>query len=472
MDNNSLKTVLNEGSIYLDARYLQSDCLEGFLSNLFKTLSKHNIKIKIGLIVPSWSKDDFKNIKFRNDDMDVSSFFYILYKLDFTNPHIDHLRNIFKKNNTLFLTQDQSLAFKVSNLSKCNNVIYVRRIDSDHILENFPMIVGDVFNDRPLFSYILGRSPIIDKISQNCLVPTVGDEVFINNKKVILKDLLGIGGEGKVYSINDDMVAKIYNREKLTQTKSEKIELMVKKRINDYSICWPVSEVKNSDDITIGYTMKKCIGKPISTLYRGSKITKQLYPKFNILDSIEIVLITLSKIEKLHNNNILLGDINERNFIIDYKNQDVFLIDTDSYQIEDYCCEVGTIGYIAPELKGGILSTNLRTFEDEGYAVAVFVFRTLMNGYFPFAKVGEEADYVKLIKKQDFPYSLKDKETIKNVPPLAYDSWVKFPLMLKKMFIHTFDFNSQADAQNRYSVEQWIIALEQYRYMILDELEN
>lgn len=470
MNNTTLKTVLNEGVVYIDARYLYDNRLKQFISILLNTLSKHNKKIKIGLIVDKYN-EDFKNIKFSNDDIDLSSFFYICYKLDFKNPHIDHLKNIFKKNNTLFLTQDQSIAFKVSNLSKENNVIYVRRASSNSLLESFPMIVGDVFNDRPLFSYILGTSPRIDKISQDCEIPKENSVVYINDTEVTLKNQIGLGGEGRVYTINDELVAKIYSKEKLTKTRSEKISIMVKKRINDYSICWPISEIKNKENFVVGYTMKRCIGKPISTLYRGNIITQQLYPGFTKLDSIEIVLGILDKMNKLHNNNVLLGDINDRNFLVDFDNKDIFLIDTDSYQLEDYSCDVGTIGYIAPELKGGVLSTSLRTFEDEGYGVAVFIFRTLMQGYFPFAKVGEDADYVKLIKKQDFPYTLKDKETKNNVPPLAFDLWSGFPLMLKKMFIRTFDFQEQAKAQNRYSVEQWIIALEQFRNFLLDEIE-
>lgn len=464
MNNFDLQDVLKTGAILVDSRGLKNTSLSQFLTNFILTLNKLGAKMRIGLVVPEESQEKFEKIFLDYDEKiyELSYFFYVHGKLNFENPHNDHLKHIFKKNNTLFLTQDQSIAFEVANLSNEYNQIYVRRASTNSLLEAFPVIIGDTFSVRPTFSYIHGRSPRIDKIPQDCNIPKVDDIVYINDKPVKLCKLIGSGGEGKVYEINDEIVAKIYNRERLTKTIIEKISTMCKKRVSDYSICWPINEVKNHENFIVGYTMKKCVGKPISTLYRGSLNTKKMYPDFKDEDCIYLCLKILSKIQKLHRNNILLGDINDRNFSINSK-REVFLIDTDSYQIEDYACDVGTIGYVAPELKDGILASTLRTFEDEGYAVAVFVFRTLMQGHFPFAQVGTDSDYLQLIKKQQFPYFLNDAKTKKKVPPTAYELWIKFPEMLKKMFIQTFMYNKNAKAQNRYSVEQWIIALEHFR---------
>ncbi len=467
MNSNLLKEILNSGVIYLDSRFINDKYVNSFLSS-FAPIIKRN-KCKIGLIIPTETKETYDNITLNDDkSTDLSSLFYIHYKLNFDCLHPDHIKSAFKTDNTLFITQDQMIAFEASNRSKDSNKVYVRRVSNNSLLESFPMIVGDIFSNRPLFSYIHGRSPIIDKIPQDCNIPSEKSTVYIDNKPVKLKKQIGLGGEGSVYMIDNEIVAKIYNKEKLTKTRVDKISTMVNKRINDYSICWPISEVRNKENFVVGYTMKKVEGNPISTLYRGPLVTMKLYPDYKPVDSIDLCITILQKIEKLHKNNVLLGDINDRNFFINNL-KDVFLIDTDSYQLEDYSCEVGTIGYIAPELKHGVLSTSLRTFEDEGYAVAVFVFRTLMQGYFPFAQIGTDSDYVQLIKKQDFPYTLKDKKTKKKVPSQAFDCWSKFPSLLKKMFIQTFMYDKDAIAQNRYSVEQWIIILEQYKEQILSE---
>lgn len=469
MTNIQLASFVDTGLILVDSRDLNHPNLANFLVNFVLSLNKIGTNIKIGLITFG---NEEKKIELISDGKtyDLSFFFYVYASIN-ENHFNDQLNYIFKKSNTLFLTQNQEMAFEVSNLSNEYNSIFVRRASSNNLLESYPMIIGDVFSDRPLFSYIYGRSPLIDKISQDCEIPSLNSEVYIDEKKYLLKEEIGIGGEGCVYCITDELVAKIYNKEHLTKTRVEKISMMVNKRVNDYSICWPISEVRNEDNFIVGYTMKKCVGKPISTLYRGPIISKNLYPKFSNIDLIDICVKVLRKIEKLHRNNVLLADINDRNFLINDE-KEVFLIDTDSYQIEDYCCEVGTIGYIAPELKGGTLGSNLRTFEDEGYSISVFIFRTLMHGYFPFAQVGTDLDYIQLIKKQVFPYSLKDYSTKKKVPPKAFELWSSIPTMLKKMFIQTFMFDKKVKFQNRYIVEQWVIALEHYKEVLKEESEQ
>lgn len=471
MNKQQLHSVVSKGVIFVDGRYLNDYNVGEFLTTLTLKLNKLGVPIKIGLLIPlDHNEDEYQKIMLEFDDKeyDLSYFFFVHSKVNFEQVSIDALKVIFERNtDVLFITQNQSIAFDVANLSSDRHQVFVRRVSYNSLLEAFPMIIGDKFDDRPLFSYINGRSPRIDKIAQECYIPTLGEKVSINGKDVMLKEQIGIGGEGTVYSIGDELVAKIYNKDRLTKTRVDKIVTMVNKRVNDYSICWPIAVVKNKDNFVIGYTMKKCIGKPISTLYRGPVVTQQNYPNYSIESAIYISIAILTKIQKLHYNNVLLGDINDRNFLINNLDE-VYLIDTDSYQIEDYSCDVGTIGYIAPELKEGMLSSTLRTFEDEGYGVAVFVFRTLMLGYFPFAQVGSNSDYVELIKKQNFPYQLNSKKTKKLVPPLAYETWEQFSPLLKRMFINTFMLDKKTLTQDRYSVEQWIIALENY----LDVLES
>ncbi len=460
MNNSELQSIVNNGIIFLDSRCLKDEAVCKFLTNLTLTLNRLGLDIKIQLLIGANEHESSYNkvvLSYDDTDFDLSYFFHVHSKVNFKFVTEDTIKVIFgQTKDVLFITSDQKTAFDVSNLT-CDNKIYIRRLSNNVVLEPFPMI-SNSDNNIKLFSYILGRSPRIDKISFNCKLPKTNDIVFINDKEYKLKKQLGLGGEGIVYELDDEIVAKIFFNERLTKTRTEKINLMVKKRINDYGICWPIDLIKNNENYIIGYTMKRCFGKPISTLYRGPIVTQQLYPDYTVTSSIELTIKILQKIKKLHQNNVLLGDINDRNFLI-HNTEEVFLIDTDSYQFEDYSCDVGTIGYIAPELKDGMLATTLRTFEDESYGIAVFVFRTLMQGYFPFAQVGKDKDYVQLIKQQQFPYSLNVKKTKKKVPLLAYECWETFSPLLMKMFINTFSNNK---IQKRYSVDEWIIALENH----------
>lgn len=471
MDNTQLQNVVTNGIIYLDARCLYDFSVSEFLTAFTLKLNKLGVKIKIGLIIPlEDSEEKYKKIilDYNDKEYDLSYFFYVQAKINYSTSSIDALKVIFEKNSTiLFITQSQSIAFDVANLSNDYYQIFVRRVSINSLLESFPMIVGDKFDNRPLFSYIHGISPRYDKIPTECYIPGLLDKVLIGGKLTTLREQIGSGNEGTVYVINDDIVVKIYNQKSITKTRIDKLLTMIKKRVSDYGICWPIAEVYNKDGFIVGYTMKRCDGKPISVLYRGPVVTQQFFPNFSIDTSINICIKILNKIQILHRNNVLIGDVNDRNFLIN-DSEEVFLIDTDSYQLEDYTCDVGTIGYVAPELKGGLLNSTVRSFEDETYSIAVLVFRTLMQGYFPFAQLGKNVDYMHLLKEQDFPYSLNAKKTKSRVPVLAYESWEQISPLLMKMFINTFVYDKKTKMQNRYSVDQWIIALENY----LDILEE
>lgn len=465
MTNAELQEVVTNGSILVDARYLDDFSVAEFLTTFTLKLNKLGVAIKIGLIIPfEHSEDMYQKIILECDEkqFDLSYFFYVHSKYNFNQASIETRKVILEKHsNVLFITQNQSTAFDFSDLLSDYFLINVRRVSFECNLEKFPMIIPVKSDGRPLYSFIYGISPRFDKIPRGCFIPQIGDVITVDGKQFILREKIGVGGEGTVYAVGDELVAKIYNFDRLTKTRVDKIATMIKRRINDYSICWPISEVKNKDDFVVGYVMKRCTGKPISTLYRGPVVTQQIYPNYCIENAIKVLIMILEKVQKLHKNNVLLGDINDRNFIINNFDE-VYLIDTDSFQIEDYGCDVGTIGYIAPELKEGVLSTTLRSFEDEGYAIAVFVFRTLMLGYFPFAQVGSDDDYIELIKQQHFPYSTNSSKTKKHVPPLAYESWEQLPPLLKRMFTSTFTADKKTNMQERFSVEQWIIALENY----------
>ncbi len=350
MNNVELQEVISSGVILVDARYINDFSVAEFLTTFTLKLNKLGIAIKIGLIIPfEHSEDMYQKIILECDDkqFDLSYFFYVHSKYNYNQPSSETLKVILEKHSkVLFISQSQKTAFDFSDLLSDYFTIYVRRISFDCNLESFPMIVPVKSDGRPLFSYIHGRSPRFDKIPRGCYIPGISDSVFVDGKEIVLKEKLGDGGEGSVYAIDDEIVAKIYNFDRLTKTRVDKIATMIKRRINDYSICWPISEVKNKDKFVVGYTMKRCIGKPISTLYRGPVVTQQIYPDYSIGAAIKISIMILEKVQKLHKNNVLLGDINDRNFVINDFDE-VFLIDTDSYQLEDYSCDVGTIGYIA-----------------------------------------------------------------------------------------------------------------------------
>jgi DNA-binding helix-hairpin-helix protein with protein kinase domain len=58
-------------------------------------------------------------------------------------------------------------------------------------------------------------------------------------------------------------------------------------------------------------------------------------------------LAILEKIKLLHENDIIIGDINPFNILIK-DDKTVYFVDVDSYQVDNYPCPVGTVHFTAP----------------------------------------------------------------------------------------------------------------------------
>ena len=113
--------------------------------------------------------------------------------------------------------------------------------------------------------------------------------------------------------------------------------------------------------------------------------------------------------QRLHQRGYLIGDVNERNILMDPITGDVTIVDCDSFQIHDpvgsitYCCTVGRPEYTAPELlrqMRGQCNVNrclaspaphqkqyacvTRTEQHDLFGIAVIIFKLLMDGAHPY----------------------------------------------------------------------------------------
>ena len=67
-----------------------------------------------------------------------------------------------------------------------------------------------------------------------------------------------------------------------------------------------------------------------------------------------------------------MGDLNPTNIMVKFSEK-VFFVDTDSYQIEDFPCPVGTPDYTAPEIQNRKKYDFLRSIGNENFAVATLL---------------------------------------------------------------------------------------------------
>tara|TARA_Y100000816_G_scaffold181153_1_gene131092 strand:+ start:1107 stop:3281 length:2175 start_codon:yes stop_codon:yes gene_type:complete len=271
--------------------------------------------------------------------------------------------------------------------------------------------------------------------------------------------LIGQGGEGYVFLdlFDENTVVKIFFKNKDNNELFDKLSVMKNLNINHDSICWPRNVFKISD--RAAYSTIKASGKELALLMR-----KPILEQYEFIDRKYIVMLTLdilNKISYLHQNNILLGDINLTNILIDIKKCKSFFVDTDSYQFDKYRCNVGSIAFTAPEIQNKNFKTFERTIEHENFAVATLLFILLHCGQRPYSLLGGSTTQ-KNIANQNFVYPYE--QSITNLAPkgIYENMWNMLSPSLKRAFYDCFKNG------NRPSVESWIELFKEY----LTDLEN
>ena len=227
--------------------------------------------------------------------------------------------------------------------------------------------------------------------------------VYTQGGKKLELSFLGKGGEGSVYSISGypNRVAKIYHNETREERRNreEKIKAMIainqslafrNARLSD-GIAWPLSALYDQSNNFVGFGMKKIkAATELDDLYA--------YPPNNstvsVKDRVTVLISICDVIDRLHKIGQVFGDFNPNNIKI-LPDMSVNFVDADSYHITSsgivYRCVVCASGYVAPELiskcKGYTYADcpgTTFTKETDRFALAIHIFRMLMNGCHPY----------------------------------------------------------------------------------------
>lgn len=252
-----------------------------------------------------------------------------------------------------------------------------------------------------------------------------------------------VGGEGQVLKLLslsnyncDEFVIKVFHDLERNADKENKIKDMLslsEKYDIPNTVCWPFAIVYDKDKF-VGYLMKKAQGVSLSKFMHGKK-TQSEFNNYKDCHYAQICLSIMNTVQKLHQYDILVGDINEDNFIVNNPNM-VYFIDTDSYQFGKYKCNVGRENYFSPEY----YETQMLDENSEGYSIIILIFKILMLGRDPFtSRLNEELSKKEKVIKGLFPYNINDDITKKLIsPPFYFELWNKLSLDLKYYFINIF----------------------------------
>ena len=475
----NLNHLSTDYKIFVDTcSFLNEGSKTFFLKNLISILFKNNTKIIIPLkilneinklknsgnkisknlmgnaitILNEYRKFNLADIRGERGDTFADNLFITI----FTKFRIKH--------KLALITQDKYLALEILNLKYSQSVKSDKNVKAYFIKNDGTLGVWyktkienkHKYSFKNTSKFKIGNKAITsNKLLDVKSIPDEGDQVITKNngKRKLLKNI-GDGGEGSIYKIGNNQVCKVYKKEKITNTKLEKIRLMLDNPIKIRGVCWPKDIIFNEEGDFVGYVMDQASGKPMQKIMFIRKILENNFPDWNKKHLVKLSSCILNKIRLLSMNNVIIGDINPLNILINNEN-DVYFVDTDSYQIENFPSPVGTINFTASEIQNKNFHTFLRTQEHENFAIATLLFMIMLPGKPPYSHQGGGNPGENIIN-QEFSYPLGEKSNNKTPDGPWRFMWSHLPYNIKEAFYETFRENK------RRSVDEWLYLLKGY----------
>lgn len=355
------------------------------------------------------------------------------------------------------ITSYGTLGINDGNLERCNN-----------LQTRGSFRIPSLQRQKALFSSASRITSEPDIQLPPTVIPQEGDilKTSLSRADVRLTKLLGVGGEGMVFETSiPDLVCKIYKNEKRSSHRLEKLKRMVGCGFKCPGICWPTDIVFNREGQIVGYLMPRAKGFELQRSVFVPKLLQTKFPDWDRRALARLAVTILEKISYLHQNNIIMGDINPLNILVASPTE-VYFVDTDSFQIEEFPCTVGTIIFTAPEIQQKKFGTFLRTLGNEYFAVATLMFMIMLPGKPPYSQLGGN-DPVSNIKNMDFSYPLGDKTNSKTPDGAWRFCWSHLSYKLKEAFYNTFRYDGEnASATDRISTEGWLDIFREYLHLL------
>lgn len=314
--------------------------------------------------------------------------------------------------------------------------------------------------------------------------------IGINRKNYNLTETpLASGGEGDIYEVIDtNLVAKIYKPDVLSAELEIKLAIMIQRPPDETimsQVAWPLDMAYDERGQLRGFIMQKMsINSELGEIYK--------YPsefKISILQKINIAKNICAVISEVHKEGYVFGDFNPRNIGLDTKTGLVSFLDTDTYHVTDpatggtFRCVVCAPGYVAPELLDKCSEYTAKsanedhhahayahvplptfTMETDNFALAIHIFKLLMNGYTPFGGIIETASASQsspgvgdmAVRRDSYCFRPGYKAMSVAIPPLE-----ALPEEIADLFNRAF-IDGRENPQNRPNAVMWHRALTRF----------
>lgn len=341
-----LQQNLNSGAFYVDDQ-LQSRIQE--LSDVGRFLDSYGIKCFLGI---TKKNKNISSIQTKN-----------LFEFKALEKVVDQYDTFY------FVTQNDALLRRIPK-----DLIKLKHFKAAKIY-NGKLSLYELNNDEQKtfkLAYYLDKDPYIKPISDSKInvvySPKIGYLPLEKNDGYS-------GGEGNLYSSFNGWLVKIYNEKHQTYSNLKKLQKMLEIDVFDDRIIWP-KDIVYFQGHFVGYVMKKVEdAKPLSDTFNTGVLPFPNKPYYRVTALLNI----FQAIHYLHQKNILLGDLKDDNILI--RNEDeIFIVDSGSFQVEDYASNVLTKGWVDNNLnKSFDAKKNLRKLEDEYYPINRLAFELLTS---------------------------------------------------------------------------------------------
>lgn len=282
-----------------------------------------------------------------------------------------------------------------------------------------------------------------------------------NGKVINLGKKIAQGGEGTVYncSTSSRLVAKIYNQNKLSPKKAQKLEVMCNLYDNEIAkfSAW-VKTVIYENGNAVGFLMEKITQyEEIHLLYGTTDDRQKYFPNAEWKFMVHAALNLAIAVDTLHQKGIVIGDINQSNILVNDQ-AEIKLIDCDSYQVEHngktYICEVGVPEYTSPELQGCSFKNVIRDQNHDCFGLAVMIFKILFFAKHPYSGCNAPSEIENAIKGDYFCYARN----------YGYKTPIYSPMVRTLLNDELQDLFERAfcNSKSRPTADEWVKALEKF----------
>ena len=229
-----------------------------------------------------------------------------------------------------------------------------------------------------------------------------------------IHEKLGQGGEGIIYATDTPSVVKLYFE--MSPIREAKLKLLEEHPVKgDPHLAYPSTRLFDENGATVGILMPYAKGRSLHEVLQldpqtaKPAILKEC-PWFAKHHLVQIAKAVVRRIHMLHSLGIVVGDINQDNFLVELPiaadaTADVWVVDIDSAQVEGYPCLVQKEEFVAPWRLDDLTSGKpfLRTLHDDGFALSVLIFHILLAELFPYQQ--KELRYDLAARKCRFPFA-------------------------------------------------------------------